>query len=996
LCAAPAAFSVRTWQIPDGSTNTVFGVAQSPDGFLWAGTTAGLSEFDGVTFRTHLLGAPLGLSDSRVRMLLTSRGGGLWVALDGAVVLLRTNQPPIVVKDNVPPQRVETMVEDNDGALWLGLRGGPICRVRDGKATIFDSKDRFPDASISLPSLAVDTRGRVWLARGEHLGIIENEHYIEVKQMPSPCFICGASSGGLWVCSNFKLHKYEDDEMEPLAALPVNGHNEVLKLFEDHTGTLWVGTSSNGLFRFAGTAFENIPTPQAQITCLTEDREGNLWLGSDSGLDRVSPCAIETEGTESGLPLGAVRSICQAPDGRIWAVMANSSIMTRMTDTWSPAPFKLDDSAYCITADNTGSIWIGSPSRHLYRWKSGQLQKWDSTDGVEGHVITALLAARNGNIWIGSTSASTLQCFRNGQFVNFKMHQGNGQVDAMVEDSRGNVWVGRSGRGGLLRITDDRVVDETPAGDDWPVHALLLMPDETLWIAVYSRGLARMKAGNISMITPEQGLAENHISQILSDGHGWLWLGTDSGIFKTSQRVLDECADGKRSSIQCIRCGSDAGLPPLQARYGQCPDALCSSDGRLWFSMATALAIVIPQRVRAPLPPPSIVLQQVLIDDEVRAHAAGYFSTQAKLSGTGAADALRLEPGYHHLEFDFTAPSFSSPEDTRFRYRLEPFEDTWSEITSPRKAIYPRLTSGEYRFHVIGSNADGTWNDQGTAMLIRIRPFFWQTWWFILIASLSVIGTLLLIIRYVALRRLRRRLQLLEQRSALDRERARIARDIHDDLGHGLTQIVLLSDIDSDEQLPSDELTGQLKQIAATAKQGIKSLDETVWAINPRNDTLPDVVDYLGEFVVQSVRAAGMRCELDLPDHPPVIPVPSEVRHNLFLAVKEAVNNSLRHANAGKVILKLTTEAQTIQICVADDGIGFDPDRIHHHNGDGQHDGLRNMRQRMLDIGGAFELETRAGAGTRVVLTLDLGRLNHNHVPQEPKADSYADHRLHR
>src|SRR6185369_3389393 len=159
-----------------------------------------------------------------------------------------------------------------------------------------------------------------------------------------------------------------------------------------------------------------------------------------------------------------------------------------------------------------------------------------------------------------------------------------------------------------------------------------------------------------------------------------------------------------------------------------------------------------------------------------------------------------------------------------------------------------------------------------------------------------------------------------EARSALDRERARIARDIHDDLGHGLTQIVLLSDLDAHERPPAEELEGQLRQIAATAKQGVKSLDETVWAINPRNDTVPDLIDYIGNFVMSSLRSAGTKCELDLPEHPPALQVPSEARHALFLVVKEAVNNILRHANATHVKLSIAVLNDALSIIIADNG----------------------------------------------------------------------------
>ena len=163
--AALVGFSVRTWQIPDGSTNAIFGLAQSPDGYLWIGTTGGLNRFDGVDYQTHQLGSQYGLSDSRVRMLLTSRSGGLWVVLDRAVVLLRLNQAPIVIKENIPPQRIESMVEESDGVLWLGYRAGPIVRIKDGIPQTFDGSGGFPQADSARPSLALDNNGVVWLAR---------------------------------------------------------------------------------------------------------------------------------------------------------------------------------------------------------------------------------------------------------------------------------------------------------------------------------------------------------------------------------------------------------------------------------------------------------------------------------------------------------------------------------------------------------------------------------------------------------------------------------------------------------------------------------------------------------------------------------------------------------------------------------------------------------------------------------------------------------------
>jgi signal transduction histidine kinase len=336
---------------------------------------------------------------------------------------------------------------------------------------------------------------------------------------------------------------------------------------------------------------------------------------------------------------------------------------------------------------------------------------------------------------------------------------------------------------------------------------------------------------------------------------------------------------------------------------------------------------------------------------------------------TGAS-SLSLPADYHQLHFAFTALSFKAPENVQFQYRLPGFDDHWTDVGQQRSVTFPRLTPSDYRFAVRATSGDSLWSENEVSVAFTVVPAFWQTGWFRSAAAIALMATTLLIARYAWFRRLRRRLAALEQRAALDRERARIARDIHDDLGCGLTKIALLSQLSLQEMNGSAEAGGHVHQIAAAAKQQIKSLDETVWAINPRNDTLADLIGYIGDFMVESLRDTGIECHLDLPIDPPDVPLPSEVRHSLFLAVKEAINNVLRHSRARDVSLAIDVANSLLTIVIADNGLGFaaGPTQI------GQ-DGLRNMRQRMSDIGGTFELSTVRGAGTRVVLGYKLSNV---------------------
>jgi len=982
VLAGDGAWSVRTWQMEDGSNNLVTSVNQSPEGYLWISTSMGVNRFDGVQFTNYNLVDLLHLPSHSVRMMLPTRDGSLWLAMDNLLVKLNAHFPPLVIRENVPPLRADSMVEAGDGTLWIayhagsGYHSGIVCRIDKLGITALGRESGIPDGGTT--SLAVDSSGELWLAKPDHVGVLRDGRFIEKFKTSGTTYIAPCTAGGIWVCADLSVQRYYQGRLAQVAVLPLR-HTQPgptqpgpTTLLEDHNGALWIGTGAAGLFRYGESHLVDIGKPQVKIVCLEEDRDGNIWAGTDAGLDRICPRAIEVETAQVGLPLGSFTSICEAKDGNIWAAMADGSLHVRSDGQWRIAPFSIGGDAHCVTADPAGAIWIGTRNQHLYRWQFGQLTMWDSAAGVRSHMITALMAARNGDLWIGGIVPYSVQCLRAGRLINFKLPSTAKGPNAIVQDQQDNIWVGAAGSGKttLMRIRDDKLIDESALISQRPVQALCTSPDNTLWIGFRMGGVGRIENGRFNLITANHGIDQDHISQIVPDGRGWFWFGSRSGIFKIREQDLNDIADGKLARVEPVRYGDDEGLPRLQAQSEVFPSAMRSRDGQIWMATATALSIIHPERIHPQLAAPLTCIEGLLADGRIVASEVNYFGDGGIPIGAGLS-LFRLEPDYHHLEFDFTALTFNSPESTRFRYKLDGFDEDWNEASSPRKAIYPRLPAGNYHFQVMACNADGIWNPQGAQIALIVPPFIWQTWWFQALALLMFAAILLLLVRYLSFRRLRRRLQLAEQRHALDRERARIARDIHDDLGHDLTQIVLLSEMTMQDNGADPELNDQLHRICSTAQQGIRSLDETVWAINSRNDTLADLIDYIVCFAVESLQTADIKCDLDLPAHPPELVVPSEMRHAVFLIVKEAINNILRHAQATMTRLRISIEDDAVAIMIADDGRGFSRDRREF----GQ-DGLRNMEQRMIDIGGEFSLDSAPGKGTRILLAFPWKRVS--------------------
>lgn len=744
-------------------------------------------------------------------------------------------------------------------------------------------------------------------------------------------------------------------------------------MLEDHSGAVWIGTSSSGLFRFSDGRFENVPTSHREILSLLEDREGNLWAGTGGGgLNRIRPRAVNLETAETGLPFETVQSLCEDSAGLLWATTQNGLLACRKDTGWntiSSSPNWPGGRATCVTTDRSGAMWIGTKDYALHCLKDGVFTTWRPTNGLASHNLHALLAASSGDLWIGANAPDTLQRLHDGKLSRIETPADMRTIRTMTEDPSGNIWIGTV-NGLLLRVRGETLTDETDricsdrstliSGTPLSIRALQTTANGTVWIGYAGGGVGRLDAKRFARITSAQGLLDDFISQIVADADGWLWFGADRGIFKVRQQELDDVAEGRCAKVRCIRYGQSEALLSLQANFGNSPGALKTHDGRLWIPMRSALVVVDPRKLREDPEPPPVLLKRVAIDDNTAAFYGGVLPV-CDVAVLAPKTALRVPPGHHRLAFEFTALSFSASENVQFRYQLEGFDEHWTDAKSDRNATYSRLTAGDYTFRVKACNGNGVWNETGAALAFIVEPFVWQTWWFRLLAMLLFTAGVVAVVRYVSFRRLRLQLRALERQAELDKERARIARDIHDDVGGSLTQIKMLFELVQRDLVRPANAGSHVQQGLTTAQRAVKSLDEIVWAVNPRNDTLPHLIDYLGQFAVEFFRTAGTQCRVDLPDHPPDRTVPADVRHNLFLVVKETFTNISRHAGASEVRVGVAVDEASLRFVIEDNGRGFSREP-----NDAFADGLRNMRQRMEEIGGAVQIESATGAGTRV------------------------------
>jgi signal transduction histidine kinase len=436
------------------------------------------------------------------------------------------------------------------------------------------------------------------------------------------------------------------------------------------------------------------------------------------------------------------------------------------------------------------------------------------------------------------------------------------------------------------------------------------------------------------------------------------------GILRASEEDLNRCADGGIAEAPFLTYGINDGLPTLECSEGLQSAGGKTADGRLWFPTAKGLVAVDPAGVRINPRPPPVRIEDMRVDDK-------------KFADGNAAGPLKIPPGRHRIEFEYTALSFVAPEKVRFKCRLNNFDAGWVNAGAKRVATYNYIPPGNYSFQVTACNNDGVWNEIGASLKFEVLPYFWQTTWFHVLGGLATVLVAGGLVWFDTRRRMRRRLERAERQRDIERERSRIARDIHDDLGAQLTRITMMSESARGELANPGRAAAGLEKIYDTARELTRSMDEIVWAVSPRHDTLESLAAYLEKFAQDWLAAAGIRCRLDLPLQFPEWRLTSEVRHNLFLACKEALHNVVKHSAATEVQIRLVVKQTSFELVIEDNGRGFSPAGKRRNLPDGSGrlssgNGLENMARRLSGIGGIFELRSVPGTGTKIIFTVQL------------------------
>jgi streptogramin lyase len=816
---------------------------------------------------------------------------------------------PTIVLDAGAP--IRSFTEDMEGNVWIGTLGKGMYRYRSGDGGIEVMKAGTPGAldlaNDRITAALRDTKGRLWT---------------------------GYDDGGLSLFSPFaQARHYRNDEDSSLS------HDTVLSILQDREGNIWVGTWS-GLNRLsphfeAITLYTSSPRPDhlpaAAVVALQEDKDDLIWLGTLDGhviffereRDRFE--YSRRVGKRGGRCGAGIFDISEDRNGTLWFASLGDGICALNRARTTVKQYKRDTTNSPLLGDNNVLSLLIHTNEKIYA--GNRYQGLNILDPRFGDVITHR----------SSTDEHDLP---------------SDYIWPLIEDTTGSVWLGAF-EGGIVRFDDstDRFTTYPLDGGailSNRIYDLAFDREGFLWAAT-DDGVRRFdrRDGSTVAYTTADGLAQDQVRGIVEDDLGDLWFTTNDGL----SRFTPATGTFKNFNVN----------DGLQADQFYARSVLKSRDGRVWFGGPEGFNIIDPSRIRTSTEPPRFVLS------EIRVHGEPF--RPADNTPLEHLDHLNLRSDQNRFSLSFAVLDYTNVEQNRYRYRLrqerqdfsylgipppgEPGDTAWVDLRNEHIINFPILGYGSFQLDVGGANGDGVWNQR--TLPITIETPLWATDWFRALMILAVMG---LLFGVVMVRERYHR--------GLDRFRLKLASGLHDDVGANLATIAMKVGLLLRRMAVSADDRSQLAQLGDLARETGFSVRDTEWIIKSQHDTLDQLVAQLRRQAETMLSGQAAHTFEVTPATVPAQPIHTDLRRNVYLLFKEALNNANKYARASHIAISVNVDRNILALRIEDDGVGFDRATLTRSNG------ILHMEMRAAEAGGRIAIASAPGEGTAIDLRVPL------------------------
>jgi len=1006
--------------------NYVWGINEDSKGHIWFTTFAGVSMYDGRTFTSFTMEQGLPFND--VGKMLEDNEGHLWFTTIGGGVSRFDGKSFINYNEThgLTNKYIFGITKDKKGGLWFGTRGGGVFRLQNPSADTltFVRFEGLPEWKNDIVyCMHEDRKGNMWFGM-QYSGLFSFDGKTIKKYSGADGLDCKTINdimedreGNMWFATCKGLSKLSDSIFITYANEFDLEDKTVSGISQDRFGSIWFGTGGGGVFRYDGkaiTKFTDDPI-NTNVSFITEDHAGYIWFATNNqGLSRYDGKNLITFSTDHGIARNNISFITEDRSQRIWFstyygggvgcldfnIAGEMSSAPLSTSSFSPTqnqsglvslttyttlqglPF---DAVYDIKEDISGNLWFSTYGGGVSRFDGKSFTTFTKQHGLASNEVFRIYEDSKANLWFLYSGTDGITFFDGKSFTNFTIESGlpNMGVWSMTEDKSGNLWFGSEN--GLILLREEEVLELSKKKTDKEFT----------------------NTPTFETFTTQQGLPNNCINDLVSDHNGNVMISTNMGF------VVLQGGLSAFSTPGAIQTYSPHEGYPLRSISGIHVD----KNGVIWLatnSEKTGLVRLDPNAIHKSMDPPELIIKSIKINNEAvnwyglssslpsqvkpdsnatPAHITEELMTFSRELNESDRDSLRMKfddirfdsiakwypvpinlvlPYRHNsLTIDFNAMVTSRNNLVQYQYMLEGYDTDWSPPVTNSSSTFGNINEGQYTFKVKARSPDGVWSEP-TTYYFSVLPPLHRTWWAYSLYGLMFFGLIISGHRYQKQRTISTERKKAEQKQAILNERLRISRDLHDEVGATLSGISMYSHL-AKEQIKiehQNELLNSLTIMQESSGDMVNKLNDIVWLLNPDQAQLHQLVEKLEAYARQMAEINTIKVTVEISDNIAEIELPLEVRRNVYLIFKEAINNSIKYSQATTLNLSVMDFDHTLEVTIHDNGIGFDPEMIKKGNG------LDNMKKRAEEIGALLHLKSSPGKGTRLSLVykLPLGR----------------------
>lgn len=945
-------------------TAVVHKILYSKDGFFWLATNEGVIKYDGIKSEIFNKETKTDFPYTYINNIMIDSNGIIWCGNNLNNLFIIKEGELIKYSHSNIDAVIGLLFTDSKGNKFAGTLKKGLFRIEENKLKKIKINANLTNESI-LSITERKKNNQILVGTQEGLFVLDKNELNPVKNLILPSnwirSLFVDSKQRLWIGTNMGLAVFKDsikinsDLFKELSNLLISN------FYEDYDGNIWIKTYNKGIYIFNETNKKLIHFDY--LNKILSDRiisvffvnNGVMISDVNGGISFLRPKLLNTISADNGLLDEYVQCIYEDKPSEFLVGTVKGLYKIRMNGNNSRVE-KLNllenEHIFSIKRDKQNNLLIGTRTKGLVIYNKGIKRRYDARNSFSVNYIRNVFIDDDNTHWVG-TNGGGIYIVRNNHIKNINSKSGlsNDFISFIHKTKDGKYLVGTSG-GGLNFIQNEKVVKILDTSSGLPSNVISSFYEESdgaLWLTAPEGGIVRIKNNSIDKILFSDGLPTDIIFNLVLDKNNSFWFTSKRGIFKIYKNELENFIERNTNKINPQIFTTSEGMLTDRCVGASIQTACIGSSDIILASTYKGLVIINPEINEFYSDKINLYISNVSVNG----------SKIKKLEG-------KIGPGVNRLEINYSAKTLINQKNLKYQYRLYPINRDFNYSFSNQPLVFDDLKPNDYELRLVGFDISKSMSD---TLIYRfsVLPFFYETTEFnvaLVFIFLLIFGSVIVLVVKL---KYSKRIKKLEEINQIEKERMRISRDMHDELGTYVTKLSLLSEFAKRNFDNKVLIENYLNDIAATSNELALSMDEVVWTVNPKNDKLDKLIYYLVQFFENMFSITEIIYKVEIPDDIPDIDVKAEIRHNIFLVVKEIVNNILKHSKATEVILSFKITGKKLVIIIADNGIGFQySDIVQFSNG------LDNIKQRITNINGVLNYSTKKNQGSEFVLEINL------------------------